>query len=280
MKNIVQYGVCISIALMAVLSVTVRPAAADDVKYPSGLWGPDVLALKDEAPAYLPAEFDVHIKPAPANDSPETVAEIAALLRLQAEARTPEEIKAINYEASKAPFLVVLMAGATLDPVRGRPGQFPGQFNVIPDVEYAFQYRNTHELLRLVDHEVSHFIMREKWKYQRARPTQLSDKLTPVITIPSHSAYPSGHAGQSWAAALMLETLDPAHKDVYEKKALDIAHRREIAGLHYPSDSEAGRTLAAAVVPEILKSEKIAALYSSAQQEFTPTAPPAEKKGE
>lgn len=126
----------------------------------------------------------------------------------------------------------------------------------------------TNSLLSSVDRDVIYFILREKMKYQRARPTQLAPDLTTVIAVPKHSAYPSGHAGQVYAAALVLSAVDPANAEKYRQLAIDVAHRREIAGVHYPSDSEAGRAIAAQVVAALMKDPEIQKRIALAKKEF------------
>ena len=89
--------------------------------------------------------------------------------------------------------------------------------------------------------------------YDRVRPSILSKdlfkngiidtELKPWIKIPTHPAYPSGHATQTMYLATILTHFDKQNKDIYEQAADEIASNREIAGLHYRSDSLAGYEL-------------------------------------
>lgn len=83
-----------------------------------------------------------------------------------------------------------------------------------------------------------------KARFNRARPSQLAPDLAPMIVVPGHPAYPSGHAFQSWLVALVLAEIRPDAREPLMEMATRIGMNREIAGVHYPSDSNAGRDLA------------------------------------
>jgi membrane-associated phospholipid phosphatase len=93
-------------------------------------------------------------------------------------------------------------------------------------------------------------VMHWKGVYQRPRPTQLCPALLPPIAVPGHAAYPSGHSTQAHLMALsvaqVFADIPAAAPLIVDLTALAdrIARNREIAGVHYPSDSEAGVTLA------------------------------------
>ena len=105
------------------------------------------------------------------------------------------------------------------------------------------------------------------WKnrYKRVRPAQLFPGLLPPVATPGHASFPSGHATQAQLVfrcllQLMSKKLigsstqspytiaDPAAG----RLARRIARNREIAGLHYPSDSAGGRYLADKIFNNIL----------------------------
>jgi hypothetical protein len=95
-------------------------------------------------------------------------------------------------------------------------------------------------------------VMHFKKKYDRVRPSQLWPGLLPPLTVPGHASYPSGHATQAHLFAKCAVAMMPAAerdsiKVVLEALAERIARNREIAGLHYPSDSTAGKSLAEGV---------------------------------
>ena len=73
--------------------------------------------------------------------------------------------------------------------------------------------------------------------------------------MPSHAAYPSNHAFQSFAVAHVLQWMIPEHPGITALfgRARRVAENREWAGLHYASDTEAGRDLAARVAPYLIE---------------------------
>ncbi|HST75285.1 MAG TPA: phosphatase PAP2 family protein [Acetobacteraceae bacterium] len=99
-------------------------------------------------------------------------------------------------------------------------------------------------------------VMYCKGTFKRPRPSQLCPALAPPIPVPGHSSFPSGHATQSMLMAFCLIDVLPVvprgglhpAANLWEQDLTVLAHRiarnREIAGLHYPSDSDAGRKLA------------------------------------
>ena len=80
--------------------------------------------------------------------------------------------------------------------------------------------------------------------YARARPNTADSSLTTVVSVPWHASYPSGHATQSMLTALALGAAVPSAAPALKSLAIDVAHGREIAGLHYASDTQAGFELA------------------------------------
>lgn len=219
----------------------------DDFRYELKYWGSDLLEAIDLGPRILPADMVFDLKPFPANTSAETTAELATLKKFAAEERTPEQVARIQQENALMPLYQIYAQNGLYD------------FETHP---------MTNSLLASVDRDVSYFILREKKAIQRPRPSQLAPDLTTVIEVPPHSAYPSGHAGQVYAAALILSEVDPAQAEKYKQLAIDVAHRREIAGVHYPSDSEAGRDVAKKVVKLLLAKPEIQERIALAKKEF------------
>jgi hypothetical protein len=90
-------------------------------------------------------------------------------------------------------------------------------------------------------------VMLYKQKFDRPRPSQLRPALMPEMEVPGHASYPSGHSTEAHLIAHVLEmVLDPSHpaRNLLHPLADRIAINREVMGLHYRSDSEAGKQLA------------------------------------
>jgi membrane-associated phospholipid phosphatase len=85
------------------------------------------------------------------------------------------------------------------------------------------------------------------------RPLEYSPQIQPMIATPAHGALPSGHATESFAAALVLwSVMRASGRAGYDtadwrvqllRLASRIAINRTIAGVHFPVDSAAGAVL-------------------------------------
>jgi membrane-associated phospholipid phosphatase len=124
----------------------------------------------------------------------------------------------------------------------------------------------THALVQIASHIGQFQVMHYKMLYNRPRPSQYSPALLPPIDVPGHASFPSGHATESLLIALCLEEVMPGAasspklplggfapdnppppmpgKSPLQQMASRIARNREVIGLHFPSDSKAGRLLA------------------------------------
>ena len=86
--------------------------------------------------------------------------------------------------------------------------------------------------------------MRFKHALNVPRPASLAAELQPMLPTPGHGSYPSGHATESFALAHVLAALRQQRgKDLYFRTAARAAENRQVAGMHYPVDSAAGRAL-------------------------------------
>jgi membrane-associated phospholipid phosphatase len=107
--------------------------------------------------------------------------------------------------------------------------------------------------------------MHFKARYNRPRPGQLYPALMAPVPSPGHPSYPNAHmlqarlmsmlvcmAEQGFVAAVPNETIVARLKDAgetsrwpfLEQLADRVGQNREIAGLHYPSDTAAGKCMA------------------------------------
>lgn len=127
---------------------------------------------------------------------------------------------------------------------------------------------HTFELMKDVIELESPQIMKQKKIYNRVRPSYLDSTLKPVIDIPPHPAYPSGHATQAHLRALVLSELDPKHRDDYLQSAKRIARNREVAGVHYPGDSKAGVILAEQLFTKLMNNSDFAEHLKEAKKEW------------
>lgn len=147
----------------------------------------------------------------------------------------------------------------------------------IADFKYdCFQFKDLQdpklkympEIINMISLDLVAVMMRQKRRFDRVRPTFLDKRLTTVIPVPEHPAYPSGHATETHVYAQIFSELNPDKKELYFNTAKRISENRELAGVHYPSDTRAGVALAGQFYRAFMKKEKFQALMKNAKVEF------------
>jgi len=86
-----------------------------------------------------------------------------------------------------------------------------------------------------------------KYAYWAMRPFQVDPELKPLFAAPNHPSYPAAHACISTAAGHTLAGLFPLDAEPLRALAKQAGDARMWAGIHYPSDVEAGRVIGDAV---------------------------------
>jgi hypothetical protein len=108
----------------------------------------------------------------------------------------------------------------------------------------------------------------------RPRPSQVCPALSPPVPVPGHPAYPSGHSTEAHLIELVLNDVFAGKSQSATMKidmaalANRIARNREIAGLHYPSDSDAGKQLANDILPYLQATNIYQSALGYAQAEW------------
>lgn len=117
--------------------------------------------------------------------------------------------------------------------------------------------------------------MHFKEKYGVARPvTRDPINIKPVIRTPAHPSFPSAHSTQAHLAkhALMAVIDGRPNAVSFETRLTEIANRiaenREYAGVHYKSDSDAGRDLAVGIWGIAAGRPAFQALIAEAKKEW------------
>jgi membrane-associated phospholipid phosphatase len=164
---------------------------------------------------------DFNLPPPPENTDAATREELQ-VLHDNIHLRTPDKLAEIEAELA---FPTTQFGTATLADI----------FVTRPHTRQAFEY-----LIGVSDPVV----LAAKRHFDRVRPSHLDPTLPTAIPVPNHPAYPSAHAVNGHLIAFLLSTLNPENTELYINAAIRIAHNREIAGVHYPSDSQAGAILA------------------------------------
>jgi len=171
------------------------------------------------------------LAPPPALDSTEQAADLASA-RAVFKTRTPKE----EARANKFAVLNVFNFAPAIGPFF-QPGK-------LPKTE-AFFLNLKPEIKPSIDHPKNH------WK--RKRPYEIDPSLS--LGKPESSfGYPSGHATIGMTQALLLAELFPEKREAILAIGREIGWGRVIIGKHFPSDIQAGRVLAQAIVRELLAS--------------------------
>lgn len=197
---------------------------------------------------------DFKIPDVPANSSEQTKTEIEYLLALQKH-RTEEDVRASLFYADVYYSLSVKPSDPTYPTFRRNLfhiGRSIGSWFNPDDLPV------TADFMARVWQDASYFIWSLKFKYARIRPVVIDPRIKNLQET-DWAAYPSGHASNSYINAYIYQELAPEFTDVFTKDAYDMAHSREIIGVHYPSDSESARIFARQFVNMLFQNEKFLA---------------------
>jgi acid phosphatase (class A) len=249
---------------LAKLNAQPIPDSTDRFQFPlEGLPARHATKLK-LPPQYLLLPSSAFVLPDfPANSSAQTKAEIEHLLTLQNTVRTPEKVKESLIFANVYYNVFVTPTDSTYVKMQQNlfhTGRQLGWFN--PD-----KLPQTAALMTRVWSDATYYFWALKFKYNRTRPYMI-DKRIKNLDDTNFQAYPSGHSSASYVAAYIYQELLPEQKDLFIKKAYDMAFSREILGVHFASDSEAGRIFARQFVNELLKNEGFRKDFEAAKEEI------------
>jgi membrane-associated phospholipid phosphatase len=232
------------------LSGKARPAYGqrDKLTYSNTMTWPEIARAQSRQPSVLELNWaDFSLPPPPANSSERTERELA-FVRSSRPLRTPETLVKIRSEL-------------IIDSTRLADLMMADYFN-------RKKFPATGDLFLRLEADSLTLVLRLKHHFNRVRPSYLDPEIRPCIEVPSHAAYPSGHSTMMHLYAYVLGELFPKQKASFEQAALAVAIRREIAGVHYPSDTAAGRQLAANMVTKLQSSSIYTRLLSQGRKEI------------
>lgn len=116
-----------------------------------------------------------------------------------------------------------------------------------------------------------------KFVHRRPRPFVTDSSITPCIPdeprLRASFSYPSGHAALGFAWALVLTELVPSRADALIDRGRDFTWSRVVCGVHYPSDVEAGRTVAAAAIARLHTDPDFQREFAAARAELAAAYP-------
>ena len=82
-----------------------------------------------------------------------------------------------------------------------------------------------------------------KFTYWYARPHMLDSKIVPLFPVPNFPSYPSNHSTFSANRSEVLAYLFPKDGDYIRSVGVESGNSRIWAGIHFPFDDVAGKTL-------------------------------------
>ena len=112
-------------------------------------------------------------------------------------------------------------------------------------------------------------------RYQLTRRCGSSPVPKPDQQPRGGSSYPSGHTVYGWAPALLLAQVAPERAAMILERGRDYALSRVICGYHFPTDTEAARAVASAVLAKLQSDPAFLADLAAAQAEYGATKQPA-----
>ncbi len=199
-----------------------------EMSYPNTAWNPDYKDYLSQEPIWAKNDWKQSIIISVPPSIEQTTKEIEAINKLRSlrdkfQAEIDQEIELIGiYEK----FYTVLDASPLTHP---KMAEFMSEvFNDATIVVFYFKNR-----------------------FNRARPYHYYPAIEATIDPPGHPSYPSGHAAQSYSLALALAEAFPNKRAELSNVAYSIARNREIAGVHYESDSEAGKEMAIQLIAQM-----------------------------
>jgi acid phosphatase (class A) len=168
-----------------------------------------------------PAEVDlIHVlAPPPIADSPVEKVDLQAVLAA-IKTRTDAQIKHVQEDDQRVVFRFADVMGPNFCP------------ESLPFATQFFQH---------VYEDGNMVTVAAKDYFKRQRPFVVDpDIKIIVIQVPDFS-YPSNHSTFAYEAGILLAAMVPEKAAAIFERAADYAHNRVIAGVHFPTDIEAGR---------------------------------------
>lgn len=175
--------------------------------------------------SFVPAHVNawVNALPAPpADDSPAGLADLETLLQVQAD-RTPAQVARAQRVEKHRAFLM----GSAVFGKWFTPENLPVTASFFKNASGQF-----HPAL-----------VRAKEKWLRPRPYLRDARVHPCLAAPTGTSYPSGHSATAAIWAELFSAAFPERKDAFVAQVRETMWSRVLAGVHFPSDTQAGKVL-------------------------------------
>lgn len=226
----------ITFSLLAALFALHIPLGAADKNYFVG----DAKAIGAALMAQIP--------PPPADDSPAGMADLETLLQVQKD-RTPGQIARAKRIAGHS----AMQMGAVVFGENFTNENFPRTAALMKEF---YDARNK-------------VVGNGKKNFERPRPFVRSKDIVVCTSKPASTSYPSGHSlmGAFWGA--MYSAAFPEYKPLFDLEIRETMWCRVLAGVHYPTDTQAGLILGTLTAQEMLKAPDTQAAIGEIRAEIT-----------
>lgn len=223
------------LAVISVLALIVQ-AAASDTKYGSYIF-------------FKPGQVDLGklLAPVPEPSSDIQKLDLAAVLEAQ-KSRTPAQIEQAVGDNALSVYRFADVLGQ--------------EFNVqrLPKLDAFF---------KRVFNDSRILVLSSKDVWDRPRPYVVSSLVETVGERPKAAgSYPSGHAIFGYLSAILLANMVPEKADVLYARGYQYGANRLIAGVHFPTDLEAGRTAGTVIAAGLMQNPQFLLELEGAKAEL------------
>lgn len=204
-------------------------------------------AWPDEARYLRPEQVDLTqlLPPPPAAGSEAQRRDLAAVLDAQ-RARTAAAVTEAQADAEASVFRFADVLGPSFT---------------------AQRLPQTHAFFRRLGREMSQVVQAAKDHWARPRPYEISVEVQPVAERARNGAYPSGHSAFGNLTGILLATMVPEKRAELFDRGRRYGENRVVAGLHYPTDVEAGRLAATAIAAALFQDPEFRRDFAAAKSE-------------
>jgi acid phosphatase (class A) len=214
------------------------------------LGAPGLPALAYE-PAYVATQqVDLAklLPPPPLPESAQQKQDLDGVLRAQ-QTRSPEQAdQAVKDNGVSLQQIVDHTFGASLSPDR------------VPKLTALFDRT-------IGDVRAIFFAAKDVWN--RPRPFVVDpDEVHAIGERPASGSYPSGHATRGWLTAILLANMVPEKSSELFARGREYGENRVVAGVHFPSDVEAGRLSGTAIMTALMQNESFRRDFAAARAEL------------
>ena len=107
-----------------------------------------------------------------------------------------------------------------------------------------------------------------KEHYNRPRPFVLDPQIKPILKQAANASYPSGHATTGYVYTIILSMMLPEKAQALYDRAAIYGNNRVVAGVHFPTDVDAGKISAAVIVNMLIQQPLFMRDFERAKKEL------------